>query len=409
MSKTSITKRFSLAIFFSLLVVVLAACGGAAEPTATVPPVGAETPIVEETPIEEATAVTGETPVVEETPAAEETPVTGETPAADGFTIGVSNGFVASEWRTQMISDMEEVAGELGVTLDIESADVDVQGQIQQIQNLVNRGVDAIIINPNSQDGLNSAIADAAEAGILVIAIDQEVSAPEAINVVIDQQVWGRINAEWLAEQLNGEGDIVIIEGFVGHPANEARVAGLMEVLEANPGMVTIGRDTGSWDQATGQQVMSDFLASLGPIDGLWTQDGMAEGALRAVQTANPDQWPQMVGEARTGYIKLWNEIKQERDFTSVGVVNPPGVAASGIRVAFEILQGGQVDESQFAGPFGNSLYVPIPFVVTDTDFQPEGIEVRGLEEVFAEVQDQPDAFVLDGIISQEEAASFIQ
>lgn len=341
--------------------------------------------------------------MVEDTPMAEETPMEG------GFTIGVSNGFVASEWRTQMISDMEEVANELGVTLDIESADVDVQGQIQQVQNLINRDVDAIIINPNSQDGLNSVIADAAAAGIVVIAIDQEVSAPEAINVVIDQQVWGRVNAEWLAEQLNGEGDIVVIEGFVGHPANEARVAGLMEVMEANPGLEIIGRDTGSWDQATGQQVMSDFLASLGPIDGLWTQDGMAEGALRAVRTANPDQWPEMVGEARTGYIKLWNEVKQERDFVSVGVVNPPGVGASGIRVAYEILQGGQVDESQFAGPFGNSLYVPIPFVVTDTGFQPEGIDVRGLEEVFNEVQDRPDSYVLDGIISQEEAASFMQ
>lgn len=385
MSRRRISKQFTLTILAALLMIVLAACAGAAEETPTAAP------------------AEGETPMVEDTPMAEETPMEG------GFTIGVSNGFVASEWRTQMISDMEEVANELGVALDIESADVDVQGQIQQIQNLINRDVDAIIINPNSQDGLNSVIADAAAAGIVVIAIDQEVSAPEAINVVIDQQVWGRVNAEWLAEQLNGEGDIVVIEGFVGHPANEARVAGLMEVMEANPGLEIIGRDTGSWDQATGQQVMSDFLASLGPIDGLWTQDGMAEGALRAVRTANPDQWPEMVGEARTGYIKLWNEVKQERDFVSVGVVNPPGVGASGIRVAYEILQGGQVDESQFAGPFGNSLYVPIPFVVTDTGFQPEGIDVRGLEEVFNEVQDRPDSYVLDGIISQEEAASFMQ
>lgn len=376
---SKISKRFTLTLFISLLMVLLVACAGAAEETPTQAPAEGETPVAEETPMEE------------------------------GFTIGVSNGFVASEWRTQMISDMEEVADELGVTLDIESADVDVQGQIQQFQNLINRDVDAIIVNPNSQDGLNSVIADAAAAGIVVIAVDQEVSAPEAINVVIDQQTWGRVNAEWLAQQLNGEGDIVVIEGFVGHPANEARVAGLMEVLDANSGIEIIGRDTGQWDQATGQQVMSDFLASLGAIDGLWTQDGMAEGALRAVRTANPDQWPEMVGEARTGYIKLWNEVKQERDFTSVGVVNPPGIGASGIRVAYEILQGGQVDESQYAGPFGNSLYVPIPYVVTDTDFQPEGIDVRPFEEVFNEVQDRADSYVLDGIITQEEAASFMQ
>jgi ABC-type sugar transport system substrate-binding protein len=76
------------------------------------------------------------------------------------FTIGVSNGFVSSEWRTQMISEMERVNDEYkgeGLTEDlvIESADVDVQGQIQQMRNLINRGVDAIIINPNDISALN--------------------------------------------------------------------------------------------------------------------------------------------------------------------------------------------------------------------------------------------------------------
>src|SRR5205085_12499615 len=69
------------------------------------------------------------------------------------FTIGVSNGFVASEWRTQMIQDMQTANAEymkLGLTKDllIQSADVDVPGQIQQIRTLMNRGATAIIISP---------------------------------------------------------------------------------------------------------------------------------------------------------------------------------------------------------------------------------------------------------------------
>ena len=325
------------------------------------------------------------------------------------FTVGVSNGFVGSEWRTQMVADLEEVAAELGVELVIESADVDVQGQIQQIQNLVNRGVDAIIVNPNSQDGLNSAIEEAVDAGVLVIAVDQEISAEGAYNVVIDQNEWAQISARWLMQQLNSEGDIVLIEGFVGHPANEARMAGVETVLENNPDVEVVGRDTGQWDQATGQQVMSDFLASLPNIDGVWTQDGMAEGALQAVITADPETWPVMVGEARAGYIQLWYDVKQDRDFSSIGVVNPPGVGASGLRVAYEILSGGTVDESQLAGPFGNSLYVPIPYAVTDTDFTSDVVEIRDFETVYEEVKDQPASYTLDGIITQEQAAEFMQ
>lgn len=338
------------------------------------------------------------------TPADEEAAPADETADGAPFTIGVSNGFVGSEWRTQMIQNLQDVNAELmeaGLTneLIIESADVDIQGQIQQIQNLINRGVDAIIINPNSQTGLDSIIEEAVEQGIVVIAVDQEISAEGAINVVIDQKEWAMISAEWLAEQLGGEGDVVLIEGFVGHPANEARMEGVEEVFANYPGINVVGRDTGMWDQATGQQVMSDFLASIPNIDGVWTQDGMAEGALRAVQAANPEEWPVMVGEARAGYIQLANEIKQENpDFTTIGVVNPPGVGASGLRIAVLLLQGRELAQ-ELTGPFGNSLYVPIPGVVTDENFA----------ETYAEVESQPASYTLDGMLTAEEAEGFFE
>lgn len=323
------------------------------------------------------------------------------------FVIGVSNGFVSSEWRTQMLQDIEEAAADIEETMDveielvIESADTDVQGQIQQIENLINREVDAIIVNPNDQSALNLALEDAVAEGIVVIAVDQEIDAEGVYNVVIDQTEWARISARWFAEQLGGEGDIVLIEGFVGHPANEARMAGVEEVLEEYPDIEVVGRETGSWDQATGQQVMSDFLASLPNIDGVWTQDGMALGALTAIQTANPDEWPVISGEARAGYLQLWKEIAEEQeDFTSFGVVNPPGVGADGLRVAIEILMGGEVDEELLAGPFGNSLYVPIPYTISEENF----------EEIYEEqtIDEMPESYVLDGFITQEEAHAFM-
>jgi ribose transport system substrate-binding protein len=290
---------------------------------------------------------------------------------------------------------------EEGLTNDliIESADVDVQGQTQQIQNLINRGVDAIIINPNDQNALNPIIEEAVDAGIIVIAVDQEVSSPAILNVVTNQKEWAMISARWLAEQLGGEGDVVLIEGFVGHPANEARMAGVDEVF-SETNFNVVGRDTGMWDQATGQQVMSDFLASIPNIDGLWTQDGMAEGALRAIITANPDEWPVTTGEARAGFLQLWQEVKQDRpDFTTIGVVNPPGQGVSGMRVALELLAGNEVDETQLEGEFGNTLYVPIPGVVDETNFQ----------DVYEEYQDAPASYTLDGWISQQEAHAFMK
>jgi len=325
--------------------------------------------------------------------------------AAQSYTIGVSNGFISSEWRTQMLKNMEEVAAELseqGIEIDlvVESANVDVQGQIQQIQNLINRGVDAIIVNPNDQNALNLAFEEAVDEGIVVIAVDQEVSAEGVYNVAINQKEWAKESANWLAETLGGEGDIILIEGFVGHPANEARMEGVEEVLAEYPGINVVGRESGAWDQATAQQVTSDLFASIPNIDAVWTQDGMAQGVWTAIRTANPENFPIGTGEAIAGYLKLWNDISAEQpDFQSYAVMNPPGQGASGLRVAVELLQGKEIDESQLEGPFGNTIYVPIPGRVNSDNFA-EMLEMNA---------EQPDTYVLDGIISQEDAAGYMQ
>jgi len=284
--------------------------------------------------------------------------------------------------------------------LVIESADTDVQGQIQQINNLVNRGVDAIIINPGDQKGLNAALEDAVAQGIVVIAVDQQIPAEGVVNVTIDQKEWAKISAEWLFEKLGGEGKCTLIEGFVGHPANEDRMDGVDEVLEEFPGIEVVGRDTGMWDPATAQKVAANFLASLPEIDCMWTQDGMAEGQLLALKAANPDPWPLVAGEARASFLRTWAQTLEENpDFETIGVVNPPGVGADGLRIAYEILNGGQVDSSKLTGPWGNSLYMPIPGVVTN----------ENLQEWLAQIEGLPDSYTLDGLITQEDAKGYMQ
>jgi ribose transport system substrate-binding protein len=321
---------------------------------------------------------------------------------AKKFRIGVSNSFVGSEWRSQMLQDMEDAVKDLkakniaDIELVIESKDTDVAGQIQQIQNLLNKKVQAIIVNPGDVKGLNATIEDAVAGGVPVISVDQAIDAKGVVNVVIDQKEWAKISAKWLAEKLGGKGDIVLIEGFVGHPANEARMAGVKEVLDTYKDIKVVGRDTGKWDQATGQQVMSKFLTSLPKIDGVWTQDGMATGVLTALKSAaNLPKWPIVSGEARASYLQLWNEVRATRkDFTSFGVVNPPGVGASGLRVAVELLLGTKIDPAALQGTAKNTLFVPIPFIVDESNFEAQYNAIKSL----------PASYTLDGSITQDEA-----
>jgi ribose transport system substrate-binding protein len=289
-----------------------------------------------------------------------------------------------------------------GLTKDllIQSADVDVTGQIQQVRTLINRGANAIIIDPNSPSALDPVIKEATNAGIVVIAVDQAVTAPTAVNVVIDQTEWARMSMRWLAQQLHGQGNIVIINGIAGAPANEARYNGVKEVLAQNPNIHVLNVVNANWDEATGQQKMAAVLASQPHIDGIWSQDGMAQGALQAVLAANLPKLPVMVGEARAGYLQLWSKVKQTHpDFTSYGVYNPPGAGASGLRVAVNLLQGKKLKSASLQGPNNNTVLLPIPGTVSDATFTIE----------YNKVKDMSAAFVLDGTITRQEADALFQ
>ena len=266
---------------------------------------------------------------------------------AEEFTIGLSNGWVGSEWRTQMIAEAEEAAkawADKGVTVTtkVQSANVDVPGQIAHVRNFISQGVDAIIINPNSPTAFDPVFAEAADAGILVIATDAEVSSPDAIYVGIDQKGWAEMSARWLAETLDGKGTVVAINGVAGHPANEMRVAGYQEVFGEFPGIEIVNEVNGNWDQAQGQQAMQNILATYPDIDGVWVQDGIYA-----------------TGEIRKDFIDIWSE----NSLKSGASVNPPGVMASALNVAVNMLMGKELKEPATAGVYGNAMYLPIPFI----------------------------------------------
>lgn len=314
------------------------------------------------------------------------------------FTIGISNGFVGSEYRTQMIADIEDAASEYQDegTLDdlvLENADTDVNGQIQQVRNLINAGVDAIIVDPNSGSALDQVFQEATDQGILVFAIDQAVTAESVINVGIDQEEWAATSAEWLAEQVGEGGQIVAVNGISGHPANEARYSAAQAVFE-EAGVEVLTTADGGWDQATGQQQMGNLLATYPEIDGVWTQDGMALGVLQAVIAADRVDEIVVTGEARNGFLQLWNE--QSDDFESIGVTNPPGTGATALHIAMAMLQGAEIDESQLVD--GNTLVLELEEPVTN----------ENLDDVWAETEAEGESYVLDSILSADDVQQFL-
>jgi len=318
--------------------------------------------------------------------------------AAQEYTIGLSNGWVGSEWRTQMIEEAEAAAeawAERGITVNtvVQSANVDVPGQIAHVRNFIAQGVDAIIINPNSPTAFDPVFAQAAEAGILVISTDAEVSSPDAMYVGIDQKGWAEASAKWLAETLGGEGKVVAINGVAGHPANEMRVEGYRGVFEGYDGIELVNEVNANWDQAQGQQAMQNLLATYPDLDGVWVQDGMAAGAWRAIQDADRNDIA-ATGEIRKDFIDIW----QSEGLKSGASVNPPGVMASALNVAVLLMEGRELKEPATAGVYGNALYLPIPFIDEGT-----------LGDAASAVEGQPGYYSYTSSLSIEDAEALFQ
>jgi ribose transport system substrate-binding protein len=377
-------KSRAIAATVAILALVLAACGGDDNVTDDTDTEPTDTEAVDDTEADDTEA--------------DDTEADDSQADAGPFTIGVSNGFTGSEWRTQMIANIEEVFAEyeeqgLVDELIIENDDVDEAGQIEQIRNLVSQGVDAIIINPNSPDALNAAFDEAAAEGVQIFAVDQAVTSESVTNVVIDQGEWAKISARWLSEQLGEGATIVGVNGIAGHPANEARWNGATEVFEEN-GVEVVAQANANWSQAEGQTVMQDLLNQYGDdIDGVWAQDGVAEGVLRALIDADRLDLT-TTGEARAGYLRLWQETD---GLDTIGVVNPPGVGATALRVAVLSLQGESIDEGQLTD--GNTMLLPLPESVTNAE----------LDEWVDDVEGQPDGYSVDVILSEDEVRGYFQ
>lgn len=317
----------------------------------------------------------------------------------DGYTIGISNAWVGSEWRTQMVDDVKAAAQpyiDQGLIKEIivQSFDVSTEGQIDQIRNLISSGADLILVNPADATALTPVIAEAKSQGVIVIGTDTELSSPDAVNVAIDQKEWAAISARWLVEKLGGNGNVVCINGFAGHPANSARVKGYTEVFNSYPDIKILNEVNADWDNAKGQAAMADMLATYPDINGVWVQDGMAAGAFRAIQAAGRDDIFS-TGEARVDFLKMW----KEEELDMIGVANPPGAMTSAFFVGMQMLAGKEFKDGIFEGAYGNTIYVPVPTVVTNINF----------DTVYNAYKDYPDYFAVDGHLTEAQAAAYFK
>ena len=313
--------------------------------------------------------------------------------------VGLSNGYFGTEWRGQMIAgakeqfDMYKSKGMAG-QLIIQQAGADTNQQIQDIRNMIQQHVSVIMVNANSATALNAVLAEANKANIPVVSFDQAVTAPTAINVTVDHYSWGQRYAEWLAKALNGNGKIVVMDGIPGHPAAEARRKAALDTFAKYPGLKIVWQGYGLWDQAKAQAAMSTVLASQPAIEGVFVEDAMALGAMRAFENAGRPI-PTMTGETQKAFLEEWKSaLAKQPDLKIFAQVNPPDISRTALSIAVRIAAGKKLKPLK-----DNTYYYPITTFVTSAD----------LDATLAKMQDKPNGYFFAAWLSEDQVDALFE
>jgi inositol transport system substrate-binding protein len=202
--------------------------------------------------------------------------------------IGVSLLNLSSEFIVELNKAMEAEARELGVRLIVADSERSAERQVQQVENFVAQKVDAIILNPCEVEASSPAVDKALAAGIPVINVNSETrSAPTAFVGSHDEEA-GRLAMEFIAGRLNGAGNVVIMQGFLGQAAQIERDQGAHEVLARYPGMKVLAQRAADWDRAKSMSLMENWIQSYGDrINAVFAHnDEMGMGAVLALEQA---------------------------------------------------------------------------------------------------------------------------
>jgi ribose transport system substrate-binding protein len=254
-----------------------------------------------------------------------------------GYTLGVSNTVQGNGWREEMICAIKAQALASGkvAALNIAHRNTDAAGQLEDIRNLIDAGVDAIIVNPADPQGINPAIKEATDAGIVVVAVDQAVTEPSAYVISNNQEDYAYLGAKWLFEQLGGEGDVVYMRGAAGASADDDRDRGFHRALEEFPDVEVVHEAFTGWQQDQGKQQMLDVIATGIPFDGVWTS-GIDNVVVDAFVESEQPLVP-VVGADNAGFV---GQLSSVEGLTGAAVTNPGSIGGAGVTLAVDILEG---------------------------------------------------------------------
>lgn len=275
-------------------------------------------------------------------------------PAAKQYKIGISIPSADHGWTGGVVYHANEVKKE------IEAANPDVKvivstaatsgEQVDRVENLLVQNINALVILPSEPAPLSGICEKAVKQGVKLIVVDRNLANPvQDLLVAGDNPGFGRAAAEVIAKALDGQGDMVMMEG-VQCDVNTQRVEAFKKVMAAHPGIRILESGAADWNTEKGLKLMENFLQKHPKIDAVWTgDDDVSIGALKALEESKRTDVKLLVGGG--GSKTIIKRILDGDPVVRITVTYPPAMIATAAREAVKIVKGSAITEKSRVVP----------------------------------------------------------
>lgn len=228
------------------------------------------------------------------------------------WTIGYASSYAGNTWRAGVMDRLENEIipkwKKLGLIKEviITQSNLNDSVQIQQMRQLVDKGVDALIVCCGNPTALNETIKYAYERGVPTFSFVGYVTSPYAVSSSGNFVVGGYKLGMWMAEELKGKGNVLVVQGIPGTSASDSQDRGIKMALKKFPDIKIVGEVTGMWTDQVAQTEIQKWLATHPvQLDGIIIQCASELGAIRALKQSGRPMVPITVG-GEMGALCYW-------------------------------------------------------------------------------------------------------
>ncbi len=300
-------------------------------------------------PVHVASETLDPSPDLEWDPALVRTVATERFQAQAPFRIGFSNASSSNAWRRAMLQSMsyaERIAQASIAEFTVLDAQDDPEVQLRHIDELVETGIDLLLISITSVNdtALSNRLGELAADGLPIVAVDRRPNDRSSLVSFVtasDHRI-GRLSALWLAEHLSGQGRVWMLSGLDGASPALRRQQAALSVFSEFPGIRVENVSYTDWTEAGGYQAVDQVLAEAGrPPDGVWCDSGLqGVGSVRRFLDGG-QQMPAHTGGDLNEMYKLCLHHK----VPMAALDYPASMGARALGLSLEILNGNAVPQ----------------------------------------------------------------